>query len=229
MNAPPATTRPADHVIASPAIGVLKLGGSLFDHPAWPHALARWLVRQPASNWVLVAGGGPWADSVRRWDQPLGLGEEYCHELCGKLMSLSADMVRRALLAFVGFPFAVQAAPTLAHIRRSSTPPGAPLWILDAGRYLLEESPFAEDALPRNWTVTSDSIAADVARRLQARELVLLKSRSAAADWTFERATNEGAVDAHFPHVAPRLPQVRWVNLSDPAQETVYLARQSGE
>ena len=68
-----------------------------------------------------------------------------------------------------------------------------------------------DDPLPCNWEVTSDSIAARVARELESCELILFKS-------VYREATELGAlaaqgiVDSYFPQAADRVP-VRIVNL----------------
>ena len=70
--------------------------------------------------------------------------------------------------------------------------------------------------LPERWNVTSDSIAARVARALNADELVLLKS-VAWPDGDIAEAARRGIVDEHLPRelrLAPNL-QVRVVNLRD--------------
>ena len=70
-----------------------------------------------------------------------------------------------------------------------------------------------ETILPQSWDVTSDSIAAYVARRAGARRLILLKSTDDPAPGDWEQASRRGFVDRHFPAiVAPDL-VVEAVNL----------------
>ena len=92
---------------------------------------------------------------------------------------------------------------------------GGPLQILDCERLLHQEQ---GDALPHGWHVTSDSIAARVARTLNARELVLLKSTLPTASGALERpgasTTQQELVDEYFGVAARGLP-VRIVNLRD--------------
>ena len=85
--------------------------------------------------------------------------------------------------------------------------------VFDAGSFLLGEALEASDPLPEDWSVTTDSIAAEIAWLWPADELVLFKScaHPAPGDWT--RAADEGAVDQAFPPRAARLPYVTWVDL----------------
>ena len=61
--------------------------------------------------------------------------------------------------------------------------------------------------------MTSDSIAARLAVRLGAGELVLLKSSLPAAGSTLPGAAETGYVDAYFPTAAAEVPRVRCVDL----------------
>ena len=67
-------------------------------------------------------------------------------------------------------------------------------------------------ALPHSWDVTSDSIAAHLAGRLGAAELVLLKSALPGDGATPEELAATGFVDRHFPQVLGSY-AVRIVNL----------------
>jgi hypothetical protein len=87
------------------------------------------------------------------------------------------------------------------------------LWILEPESFLRdEESKIGANPLPHTWDVTSDSIAARLAVTLEARELVLLKSRLPdGAD--IDQATRSGYVDAYFSRAVLGMPAVRCVNL----------------
>jgi hypothetical protein len=70
-------------------------------------------------------------------------------------------------------------------------------------------------ALPRDWRVTSDSIAARLALAIGAHDLVLLKSTGLPPGATKSSAAAMGLVDEYFPVAAQSLGAVRWVNLRD--------------
>ena len=81
------------------------------------------------------------------------------------------------------------------------------------------ESSSIGEALPRNWNVTSDSIAARLAEVLPANELVLLKSRLPdSACSTLQGLRETEYSDGHFSHTARTLSHIRCVDL--PSAET---------
>jgi hypothetical protein len=84
--------------------------------------------------------------------------------------------------------------------------------VFDVRPWLL--GPAERESLPHTWDVTSDSIAALVAARLAADELVLLKSTLSAGNGSANELAAAGLVDAHFPRVCGSL-DVRIVNLRD--------------
>ncbi len=72
---------------------VVKLGGSLYDHPALRTGLNRWLETLPAPVF-LVPGGGAFADAVRALDRVHSLGERAAHEIAMRSLLAAADFVR---------------------------------------------------------------------------------------------------------------------------------------
>lgn len=192
----------------SPPRRVLKLGGSLLDYPELKAAFASWLQRQPAAVNVLLVGGGPVADLVRRWDTQHQLGPAAAHDLAIHAMYLNSCLVSALLDAPLH---------SLEQVGRTE-PPGLvvlnPLECLDCS------------ALPKCWDVTSDSLAAEAAIRLEAAELVLLKSALPANSQTLASAASAGLVDPYFPRAAAGLSKVRCVNLrQSPPVEASLTAR----
>lgn len=139
---------------------VVKLGGSLLSGGylrSWIDVLAR-----SSRALVVVPGGGPFADQVRaaqrRWDlddhtahhMAVLAMEQTAHLLCGLDSRLGrlVDTTARAFGECAG---------------------GAQVWFPAT-------SMLADDATPRSWDVTSDSLAAILALRLRAGGLVLVKS-----------------------------------------------------
>ncbi|MGI8979251.1 MAG: hypothetical protein ACR2FY_08505 [Pirellulaceae bacterium] len=181
-------------------VRVVKVGGSLFRHqpeaPAketaareLPAALASWMARQPPAVHVLIAGGGEFADAVRRADAAHGLGDEAAHWLCVDALSVTARLLGALVHASVV-------------TRPEEIPCSIPsLCIFDPAPFL-----HASDPLPHTWAVSSDSIAARIAEHLAASELVLLKS-------CLPTTAMQGYVDEYFPIAAANMARVRCVNL----------------
>jgi len=186
-----------------PAVRVIKLGGSLLD---WPESIARlraWLgAQRPAAN-VLVAGGGAIVECIRELDRVHRFSPEAAHWLAIRGMSLTASIVAELL----------SEATLVRSVDALQLSSAGGLEIFDVEQMLRDEQGRA-GALPCGWEVTGDSIAAHLAGRLKAGELVLLKSALPADTATHEAAARCGYVDAHFARSARAL-AVRFVNLRD--------------
>lgn len=183
---------------------VVKVGGSLFTYDPLPQTLRRWLASEPPTVNVLVAGGGPFADAIRLLDARFRLGTESAHWLCVKSLNLTADLLANLLEL-------KRPAADLAELAREigaaqEAGPVPPTIVFAPESFLYEDARAAPDPLPCDWSVSSDSIAARLAERIGATELVLLKSTEA-------QAAESEFVDEHFRIAAGRIPQVRFVNL----------------
>ena len=159
---------------------VVKVGGSLFDHPDLGPVLANWLTIQPETKILLVAGGGRFADVVRDMDRIHSLGEETAH--WAALASLGAPAaILKAMLAKYEIPKRLEMIDCLAFARSD------------------DDNPLS---LPHIWQVTTDSIAARIAMTYGCQRLVLLKSLDVPNDTTWEVAAKNGWVDDYFPTIA---------------------------
>jgi hypothetical protein len=78
--------------------------------------------------------------------------------------------------------------------------------------------------LPQTWATTSDSIAARVADRWSATELVLLKSAPLAGNMSREQAAKLGIVDSFFPSASRQLGNVSYLNVRGDGGKPVVLA-----
>jgi aspartokinase-like uncharacterized kinase len=170
-----------------------------------PETLQNWLAAQPIAVNVLIAGGGELAEAIRRADAALRLGDETSHWLCIDALGITARVLAAALKW--SEPEAFWDRLNARLIGESSAV------VFDPRNFLREIEPHLPGCrLPRDWSVTSDSIAARLAEVLGADELVLLKSRDApAGDW--QELARLGYVDRHFALAAANLPHVRVVNL----------------
>jgi aspartokinase-like uncharacterized kinase len=197
---------------------VAKVGGSLLDLPDLRPRLLTWLRQRDQQPVMLVAGGGDWADAVRRAQRVHSLSDEVCHYLAIEAMRTTA----RLLLAVVpDARWAANLPESLPETSRALRP--APLrWVLDPVTFVHDDARHAgARALPACWDVTSDSIAARVAQRLQG-ELVLLKS-TLPRGATAAAAAAEGYVDAYFPRASAGL-AVQCVDLRSDACPRCTLA-----
>jgi 5-(aminomethyl)-3-furanmethanol phosphate kinase len=199
------------------ALAVVKVGGSLFDWPELPGRLTAYLRARRANDLaeatVLIAGGGCAADWIRSLDQIYKLGDESAHQLALHALDLTAAILAKLLPGSI----TVDRLEMLANVRDSTALP-----ILAPRNVLTEIECHGAAALPANWDVTSDTIAARIAVHLEARSLILIKSVSVPEGATREGAARMGVVDPKFPSVARSIPQVEIVNLrSDPLDRRI--------
>jgi 5-(aminomethyl)-3-furanmethanol phosphate kinase len=167
---------------------VVKVGGSLYDHPGLGPGLNRFLgpLLRAGSVW-LVPGGGAAADVVRRWDRVHALGEEVAHWVALRSLSLTALF----LASFLNEATIVGEGIELG---------GEGLSIIDPYDFTFRDD-CRPGSLPRLWAVTSDSIAARAAVVGKAEKLVLLKSIDIPPGTPWETAAANGWVDEYFPRV----------------------------
>jgi 5-(aminomethyl)-3-furanmethanol phosphate kinase len=163
---------------------VVKLGGS----HALSETLPAWLdaIVEGAGRVVLVAGGGPFADAVRAAQPVMGFDD-----LAADSMALIAMEQYAIALASLRPCFAVVDSRTAisAALRAGQVPVWAP-------RRMVRD---ARD-LPASWDVTSDSLAAWLAGRLQARRLMLIKRcEIEGGGLTASELAKRGLVDLAFP------------------------------
>jgi aspartokinase-like uncharacterized kinase len=187
---------------------VIKVGGSLLDWEPLAGRLRADLDARHADRPVLLAGGGRAADLVRDLDRVHGLGDRRAHALALRALDLTAHL----LAALVPGLEVVEALDALDRTWACGRTP-----VLAPRRFLDEDDRRAADPLPHSWSVTTDAIAARLARRLDAEELVLLKSAPLPPESDRAEAARLGLVDAAFPEAARWLRRVVYLNYRDPA------------
>ncbi len=140
---------------------VIKVGGSLAEIHDALRALGRVLSHEAKRyRFVVVPGGGEFADAVRRLDERIGLSQSIAH----RMAILSMDQY--GLLLSGVFPNAV-AAESLKAAQSS--------WAKKEVAILLPSKLlFTENPLPPSWDVTSDSIAAYLAAKFKAKKVVFV-------------------------------------------------------
>lgn len=158
---------------------VVKLGGSLYDSAyltAWLNALANHAETRPI---IIVPGGGPFADTVRKAQQDHALSDETAHQ-----MAINA-MRQFALLMLDLQPVANAFSDT-----NTSPVNGLSIWLPDDAALLAAE-------LPQNWQVSADTLALWLAQQLHAEQLVLVKSCDIVSP-KISVLTEGGVLDTHF-------------------------------
>jgi aspartokinase-like uncharacterized kinase len=141
---------------------VVKLGGSLLGSPELP----RWLdtlVKISDGKVLIVPGGGMFADAVRQAQETSLINDAVAHHLA----LLAMDQFG-LLLAGMN-PGLVTASSELEIAERGWQHRGI-VWL--PSRMVL-----ADENIPKNWHVTSDSLSAWVANKIGSEQLILVKSK----------------------------------------------------
>ncbi len=157
-------------------ITVYKIGGSLFDSPKLPDWLRHFAGR---SGIVIVPGGGPFADQVRLAQKRWGFDDLTAHRMAVLAMRQYGQML-------------LGLEPGLEPWRLGERlPESAVVW-------LPEPEVLDREGIPGSWEITSDSLAAWLANRLEAEELVLIKSHPSASGSDLKRLQALGIIDRAF-------------------------------
>lgn len=179
------------------SLAVVKVGGSLYDLPDLGDRLRRWLPTLEAPRILLVPGGGQAADLVRDFTRRHGLSEEEAHWLALRAVGMNAHFLAALL-------------PGTPIVHDPAACEGG-LAVLDAFAFARADEA-RPDPLPHTWSVTSDSLAARVARIAAAGWLILLKSVTIPPETPWHDAARRGWVDPTFPEVVPLEMAVSAVN-----------------
>lgn len=186
---------------------VIKLGGSLLEWSELPARLADFLGSMREGRKVLIAGGGQPAHWVRELDQRFSLGDDTAHILALRALDLTAELVTHL----------VPGLERIEHLRdceRVWNSDGVP--VIVARTFLDDDEAGGAALLPRSWDVTTDSIAAVLAHRLGAQQLILLKSARLPGPIDRNEAARLGLVDAAFPELSRPVRHVLYLNLREP-------------
>ncbi len=163
---------------------VVKIGGSLLGSPE----LERWLelfVKYSDGNIVIVPGGGLFANAVREAQKLTKISDANTHKL--------------AVLAMDQFGLLLVSLNPLLATAKTECEIDERTWQHRAIVWLPSHMVLADDSIAQSWDVTSDSLAAWLAKKLDAKQLVLVKSdKPSASQLCLKRLTEEGVVDEAF-------------------------------
>lgn len=174
---------------------VLKLGGSLLGSGALQPWLA-WLARQAAAPVVVVPGGGPYADAVRRLQST-----HACDDLTAHRQAMLA-MQQFGWLLLSGCPAATPLHLDEAIAGRLQA--GLKVWLPEAALAL-------PPALPPDWRTTSDALSLHLAAMLGAHGVMLVKSLDGASlPASAVLAAERGVIDEASPALGLMLDRPVW-------------------
>jgi 5-(aminomethyl)-3-furanmethanol phosphate kinase len=166
---------------------IVKIGGSLTGDPLLPQWLDL-LAQLGGGRVTLVCGGGRFADEVRRAQAHWRFDDLAAHNMAVLAMAQNAHLAH-------GLSPSLQMATSEADIRRvlhgGHTAVWSPLELMRA-----------QANGNTSWDVTSDSIALELARKLNAERLVVVKSCEIERSASLAQLSEAGVLDRRFPAIA---------------------------
>ena len=170
---------------------IVKLGGSLCTDPV----LVEWLdllAQLGGGRVTVVCGGGSFADEVRRVQAHWQFNDLAAHNMAVLAMAQVAYQLH-------ALNPALRLTSSKTDIRRVLQKGQPALW---QPFELQRDQPDAQT----NWEVTSDSIALDLARRLNAERLVIVKSCTIDPIASLPQLCEAGVIDQRFGALAVDAP-----------------------
>ena len=163
---------------------VVKLGGSLSRSDTLVKCLNRVEQNYQGRAVVIVPGGGAFADQVRLAQNRWRFDDNTAHRMAILAMQQMALLIK-------GLKGNFSIACSVADIRKQLHRQKIVIWSPD----IVE---LDNAAIQASWDITSDSLAAWLAKALSARELVLVKSAIIDASLSLQQLANQNLVDKGF-------------------------------
>lgn len=178
---------------------LIKVGGSLLSLPNLKARLEQLLASLKTTHVALLIGGGEAANAVRQWDRVFHFTPEISDALAIESLSLTAQLVEHLL---------PQSRRCLSRdeVQECWAQKLIPIVIPSAIIQQLQRA--GASPLPPSWSVTSDSIAAWIARHWPFERLLFVKSVDSPQD-----LAQTDDLDDFVKTLLPRLPAVWWCNL----------------
>ncbi|TWT69643.1 amino acid kinase family protein [Crateriforma conspicua] len=196
---------------------IIKIGGSLLCRPTLVADLRRYLNDQPPAHSLLIVGGGQMVDAVRELDGLRPLPSADVHWMCVDLLHATFQMCRCWLAELDAIDCRNDLSQWLERTddARNTCPDPRTSCISPRAFYRREDD---SGKLPETWATTTDSIAALLAEKTRADELVLLKSCDVDSKVDVDQMTESEIVDAAFPRAIER-----WI--SDRGRDALQVMR----
>ncbi|NND96052.1 MAG: hypothetical protein HKN47_01845 [Pirellulaceae bacterium] len=166
---------------------VVKVGGSLLTQPDLVATLTRWFLEQPIAENVVIVGGGGLIDAIRRLDAVRPGDPAEVHWRCVDLLQATSRTFHDW---FSSWEF-IETADQLQRRQRDGFSQTQPT-LVDVISFYRRGG---DDHLPEDWRTTTDAIAALLATRIDADELVLLKACDVDKNTSIEHLVATGIVD----------------------------------
>jgi len=167
---------------------IVKLGGSLYQTTELKHWLTTLQHYSQQQNIVIVPGGGPFADQVRKAQLIHGFNDHYAHHM--------------AILAMTQFGILLSSFLPNCHTFASPSDTASmhnPLTIWLPDKQLLDHVDLAQ-----NWDMTSDSLALWLSHQYSVKKLSLIKSNPPQHITSIDKLNKLGFIDNAFSALAAK-------------------------
>ena len=161
---------------------IIKIGGSLLTSPQLTACLKE--ISQQQNKTIIVPGGGGFADQVRKAQQYWQFNDKIAHEMALLAMQQTA-------LVFHGLQSKLPIVSSGSEINKALQQNNVVIWSVNMN-WLNQSN------LKASWDISSDSIAAWLAKQLGAQRLVLIKSAIIPQAFTLKSLADAGIIDNGF-------------------------------
>jgi 5-(aminomethyl)-3-furanmethanol phosphate kinase len=189
---------------------VIKVGGSLAETGRLGAILA--MIGAARIPVVIVPGGGPFADTVRRLQDEIHFDDAVAHRLAMLAMEQMAECI-------VSQHSGMKVARSIDEISDAVMDGQIPVW---APLNMIGE----DETIEASWAATSDSLSGRLAELLGTR-LVLLKSVDVGDGASADELSAQGVVDPLFPEIVARA-KLSW-SIFGPGDDAALAALLAGE
>ncbi|MET1045638.1 MAG: uridylate kinase [Hyphomicrobium sp.] len=189
---------------------VVKVGGSIAETGRLTSVLE--MIAAARVPLVVVPGGGPFADAVRKLQPELQFSDAVAHRIAMLAMEQMAECM-------VSLQAGLKIARSLDDISEAVMDGQIPVW---APLQMIGN----DETIAANWSATSDSLSARLAELLDTR-LVLLKSVSVDGTTSARELALQGVVDRLFPEIVARA-ELSW-SIFGPGDNVALSALLAGE
>lgn len=189
---------------------VIKVGGSLLLRSDLTTAIHHWLSQQSQAESLVIVGGGEMIDAMRNLDQVRDVDPTEMHWICVDLL----ETTFRLFSQWFDWPCVATTAELQVAIDTGFSVESPTLVSVSSFYHRQLGCTHGVD-IPCDWRTTTDTIAALLAVRSDADELVLLKSCDVAPNESPKQLADDGVVDEAFPIVAPLVKSIRVEKLAE--------------
>lgn len=183
---------------------VVKLGGSILFSQGGIQRFMRWWKSRPETSCAMIVGGGETVESMRLLNDYYPFEQVAMHWRCIRLMDATFECMAECLPECTAIAHESEFADLSSEMQtwedsaKNVAENCKRLWLVRVGAF---HHPESNDDLPRGWSVTSDSLAWVLAKKVSIQRICLLKSCVIPASTSWTELASLGIIDECFPTI----------------------------